>query len=310
MSGLSFTNDPVNGGAGVGSGSGWDGAAAAAGGIGGALINYYGNRQIAREAQAYELRMWNLMNQYNTPQSQMQRLIDAGLNPNLMYGQGNVGNASAPPKAHVPELPNIGQSAALGLSMLGQYIGFKKDQAMIDNLQTNRDLTLAKIQSESTKNLLMLSNKKYKDFQLFSGQTLLPGQKGSLESSIAKKRFDVEKGKKFLGIDYATKEFNLSKGMRLLPYQQELLKQNVANAAILESLRRKDLLLRDAQIGKIGTEQRLKQVELNLASGLAKYGQTTRDPYMYRIFSLFDRYRPTAERNPRSRYFYGAKGSW
>lgn len=34
--------------------------------------------------------------QYNTPQSQMMRYQDAGLNPNLVYGQGNPGNQTAP----------------------------------------------------------------------------------------------------------------------------------------------------------------------------------------------------------------------
>lgn len=34
--------------------------------------------------------------QYNAPKSQMQRYQDAGLNPNLIYGQGNPGNQTAP----------------------------------------------------------------------------------------------------------------------------------------------------------------------------------------------------------------------
>lgn len=32
---------------------------------------------------------WNLQNQYNTPQMQMERLLDAGLNPRLIYGSGS-----------------------------------------------------------------------------------------------------------------------------------------------------------------------------------------------------------------------------
>ena len=37
---------------------------------------------------------------------QMQRLKEAGLNPNLMYGQGTTGNASSPQRAPVPEVQN------------------------------------------------------------------------------------------------------------------------------------------------------------------------------------------------------------
>lgn len=40
--------------------------------------------------------MWNRQNEYNSPKSQMARLAEAGLNPNLVYGSGNVvGNTSA-----------------------------------------------------------------------------------------------------------------------------------------------------------------------------------------------------------------------
>lgn len=49
--------------------------------------------------KAYNLDLWNRHNEYNTPAAQMARLKSAGLNPRLMYPQGNVGNASAPVSA-------------------------------------------------------------------------------------------------------------------------------------------------------------------------------------------------------------------
>jgi len=42
---------------------------------------------------------WNLQNSYNTPQQQMQRYQEAGLNPALMYGNGTPGNAASAPDA-------------------------------------------------------------------------------------------------------------------------------------------------------------------------------------------------------------------
>lgn len=41
--------------------------------------------------------MWNLQNEYNSPAAQMKRYQDAGLNPNLVYGQGTPGNAQNSP---------------------------------------------------------------------------------------------------------------------------------------------------------------------------------------------------------------------
>lgn len=64
------------------------------------------NRQFAREEaeKAYQrsLEMWNMTNAYNTPAQQMQRYAEAGLNPNLIYGQGTPGNSSSSVPAYQP----------------------------------------------------------------------------------------------------------------------------------------------------------------------------------------------------------------
>lgn len=70
---------------------------------------FFGNRSRKREARRqrkFDLDMWNRQNAYNTPAMQMQRLKDAGLNPALMYGQGNPGNAINQPKATIPQIQN------------------------------------------------------------------------------------------------------------------------------------------------------------------------------------------------------------
>lgn len=57
-----------------------------------------------REKQA-ALEMWNKENEYNTPKAQLQRLMDAGLNPNLFGGQntgGSIAAASSTPLSSSP----------------------------------------------------------------------------------------------------------------------------------------------------------------------------------------------------------------
>lgn len=44
-----------------------------------------------------EKEMWNMQNEYNSPLEQMKRFESAGLNPNLIYGQGTSGNATSAP---------------------------------------------------------------------------------------------------------------------------------------------------------------------------------------------------------------------
>lgn len=49
------------------------------------------NRDMAAIQRGWALEDWNMMNEYNSPAAQMQRYKDAGLNPNLIYGQTNEG---------------------------------------------------------------------------------------------------------------------------------------------------------------------------------------------------------------------------
>ena len=52
------------------------------------------NAQQAKQANEWNMQQWQRENEYNAPAQQMARLEAAGLNPNLMYGQGNPGTAS------------------------------------------------------------------------------------------------------------------------------------------------------------------------------------------------------------------------
>ena len=85
--------------------------AAAAGGLG-AITGLIGNNQTnktnirlqkeqnewnekqAAKANEWNMQQWKRENEYNAPAQQMARLEAAGLNPNLMYAQGNTGTAS------------------------------------------------------------------------------------------------------------------------------------------------------------------------------------------------------------------------
>lgn len=56
------------------------------------------NRLAQDRAFKQNVEMWNMQNEYNTPANQMRRFSEAGLNPNLIYGQGSSGNASGAPQ--------------------------------------------------------------------------------------------------------------------------------------------------------------------------------------------------------------------
>ena len=78
--------------------------------LGGMSLQHKYNKEMAEIQNQYNIDAWNRQNEYNSPLQQMNRLKEAGLNPNLMYSQGNVGNASSAPQMSAPNAPDA-QSA-------------------------------------------------------------------------------------------------------------------------------------------------------------------------------------------------------
>lgn len=66
--------------------------------LGGLLQGGQNAAAFNREA-AYNWKMLKYQNTYNSPVEQMARFRAAGLNPNLIYGQGNAGNMSSAPSS-------------------------------------------------------------------------------------------------------------------------------------------------------------------------------------------------------------------
>lgn len=75
------------------------------------------DKEMAALQNEYNVNMWRMNNEYNTPSAQMQRLVDAGLNPNLAYGSVSTGNSSSAPTQIAPGQKAVTQQA--GLSKLG-----------------------------------------------------------------------------------------------------------------------------------------------------------------------------------------------
>lgn len=86
---------------------------AAAAGLAGSLASTVSNARMNRKSMRFSEKMyekqkfdnrvnWDLQNQYNSPQAQMQRLQDAGLNPALIYGGSSGGAAGTASSVETP----------------------------------------------------------------------------------------------------------------------------------------------------------------------------------------------------------------
>ncbi len=98
------------------------------------------NEKMYNKERADNLEYWNMQNAYNAPTAQMQRLKEAGLNPNLVYGNGTVANnASAPDNAKHQPLERKPVNLDLH-SPIAAYQNFKSQTAQTELTQKNIEI--------------------------------------------------------------------------------------------------------------------------------------------------------------------------
>lgn len=105
-----------------------------------------------REKQ-FALEQWERTNRYNSPQQQMARFKEAGLNPHLIYGQGSAGQAAPMATPDVkgytrPEAANVTR----GIDLFGDFNRFQNINAQTNNLKAQTDLLKQNALLTATKN--------------------------------------------------------------------------------------------------------------------------------------------------------------
>lgn len=100
-------------------------------------------KELAKYKFQQDVKMWNMMKAYNAPVKQMQRFKQAGLNPNLIYGQGTPGNVSSYPTFEAPQVSyhnrkalDFGGAVNQGLQT---YYDVRQSEAQIDQTQALAD---------------------------------------------------------------------------------------------------------------------------------------------------------------------------
>lgn len=168
--------DPIVGGALIG------GAAS----IGSSFLNNAASTDAAEEAGKQAKELWQMQANWNTPANQVKRLRDAGLNPNLIYGNGsaNTGNMS-----HAPELvpPAAKQWNFDGVvNALNNYIELKNKA---ESMQLEKVKTLSAI--EHSRDALELERRRMLIDEAFKTKNY---DLSSKRYGLDRERFDFEKG--------------------------------------------------------------------------------------------------------------------
>lgn len=237
------------------------------------------NMELAKYKYEKDLEMWNRQNDYNTPAAQMSRYAQAGLNPNLVYDQGNNGNASSAPSFDVPEMKaytdygDLGFGKAAG-NILQSYALANQERKVDSDIELN-DSVINKNNADALKSHQerLFTLEKTHEENIRNGhldeQLQLEIEKTKEEINELRTRSD----KNFSESDYYFKQSskvlveidNLRKQGKLTDAQTEQAEANVRLiAANISKVNQEAALLRDELAGRLDPEERKRvQDDLN-----------------------------------------------
>lgn len=177
-------------------------------GVGSSLLSNIGAKKRQNQADNKNIEFWKMQNQYNTPAAQMQRLKDAGLNPNLIYGSSPAGASGA----------------------AGSITGSKPAPYSIENpSQTIAQMALLQAQKDNLNANTFKTNQS--GFLTKEQKELLQGTKSS---SIEIRKLEADKAKEeALSAMYSRLELSKSFQKRV-DILSELVKQNKSQTAVKE----------------------------------------------------------------------------
>lgn len=129
------------------------------------------NLQQYQKERADALNDWNRNNSYNSPASQMQRYKEAGLNPNLIYGQQNTADPvrSTNTAPWNPRAPNIDLNAGPTISA---FYDTRMKQAETDNMIKQGDVLTQEKLLKAAQTAATVQGTSTNEFQLGQAQKL------------------------------------------------------------------------------------------------------------------------------------------
>lgn len=154
------------------------------------IAKYQAQWQQQENEKAYQrsLNMWNLQNEYNSPTQQMARIRAAGLNPNLVYGNGVAGNSAGSTPQYEPAKFNAPTMQAyrgwnLGISdAISQFLAYRTAKAQVDNMEAQNSLIRQQTATEATKQANIAASTSRSEFDLNMAKEL---KDVSVSSAIA-----------------------------------------------------------------------------------------------------------------------------
>lgn len=151
------------------------------------------NEKIYAKQRADSLSDWTRQNEYNSPEAQMERLREAGLNPNLVYGKGADNTAGAVRSADQPGWnPRAPQVQFDARQSLLTAADLRMKQAQTDNLKVQNTVLEQERLLKQAQTISTLQGTDVSQFDLGMKQTLKDTNLDYRKEELRKLRVDID----------------------------------------------------------------------------------------------------------------------
>lgn len=204
------------------------------------------NLELAKYQYQEQQAQVDKQNLYNTPQNQMSRYQDAGLNPNLIYGQGTPGQQTSIPQYQAPR-QDLHFTPFQIPDMLSGFQDYRMRDAQIDSIKSETELKKTMVGNRLLDRLLTQVNTGRKQFDLEQAQILAPynqdikhGQAQSAYSKMIQELQKVDTNK----LQQALMRQNLQKGeSQIKGLDQDVLYKQLKNQLFQKGMTPTDNLM-------------------------------------------------------------------
>lgn len=235
-------------------------AIGAAGSIAGNVIQNQQQDKRDAKARQFQMDLWNKANQYNSPANMMNRMTQAGLNPNLLAGQPVSGAASVPQPATGSRSASFDDIVPSSISVLGNLGQLQQQREQ--NALLHEQARQLKMQNDAEEQY----GKEYGDIVEVVGDITRNEQDGSLNLPETKVRYIKPRNSYEMSVyDRHKREYleqiGLSKGHDLtdadiiLKYDQHILNQNEITIAKERAAKAVEFVEQELRHSKLTNDQ-------------------------------------------------------
>ncbi|WNK14801.1 MAG: DNA pilot protein [Microvirus sp.] len=250
-------------------------------------VNYKRSIEMYERQKADDYSKMSAENAYNSPQQQMQRFKEAGLNPHLIYGNGTSSSTSVhgdSPSHNMPNMPAPQIQPDLGSQGIGAYQNVMVKEAQTDNLKVLARVAGQEELLKAAQILNTLQNTAGAEQQFNNTKALFDGQLKEQELRIQaaeqginlnQKRYELELS------EFANKKLQtISNVQKQAAEVSKILTENarqiMENKAFPLDVKQKQELLQKTQ-----NENLLKQIDIKLQRDM---NISPGDPGYWRVF--------------------------